>query len=56
MKPEYSSFIGNFLFRHLNMPDMCLSAFEISRRTHEWYHQYIIKDKNIKKNIIFPDC
>lgn len=50
----YSSFIGNFLFRHLNLPDMCLASFEIGRRTYEFYNQYITKIKQQKKNIIFP--
>ena len=54
VKPEYSSFIGNFLFRSLNLPDMILSSIEISRRGYEFYNQYVIKTKNIKKNIIQP--
>lgn len=54
INPAYSSFIGNFLFRHLNLPDMCLAAFEISRRVYEFYNQYITKIKQQKKNIIFP--
>lgn len=55
VKPEYSSFIGNFLFRQLNLPDMVLSSIEISRRAYEFYNQYVIKTKNIKKNIIQPN-
>ena len=55
IKPEYSSFVGNFLFRSLNLPDMCLAAFEVGRRSYEFYNQYIIKTKEIKKNIVFPD-
>ena len=55
VKPEYSSFIGNFLFRNLNLPDMVLSSIEISRRAYEFYNQYIIKTKNIKKNIVQPN-
>ena len=55
VKPEYSSFIGNFLFRSLNLPDMILSSIEISRRGFEFYNQYVIKTKNIKKNIIQPN-
>ena len=55
VKPEYSSFIGNFLFRSLNLPDPILSSMEISRRGYEFYNQYIIKVKNIKKNIIQPE-
>ena len=55
VKPEYSSFIGNFLFRGLNLPDMVLSSIEISRRAYEFNCQYISKTKNIKKNIIQPN-
>ena len=55
VKPEYSSFIGNFLFRQLCLPDMVLSSIEISRRGYEFYNQYVIKTKNIKKNIIQPN-
>ena len=55
VKPEYSSFIGNFLYRSLNLPDMILASIEISRRGYEFYNQYISKTKIQKKNIIQPD-
>ena len=55
VKPEYSSFIGNFLFRSLNKPDMVLASIEISRRGYEYFNQYIIKLKEQKKNIIQPN-
>ena len=56
VKAEYSSFVGNFLFRHVtNMPDMILASIEIGRRGYEFNSQYIDKEKNKKKNIIFPD-
>ena len=55
VKPEYSSFIGNFLYRSLNLPDMVLASIEIGRRGYEFYNQYISKVKEIKKNIIKPD-
>ena len=55
VKPEFSSFIGNFLFRCEDLPDMCLAAIEISRRGYEYYNQHITKTKQIKKNIINPD-
>lgn len=55
VKPEFSSFIGNFIFRDEDLPDMCLAAIEISRRGYEYYNQYILKTKEIKKNIINPD-
>lgn len=43
----YSSMVGNILFRHLNMPDMCLAAFEIGRRAYE-------TKQESKGNIITP--
>ena len=55
VKPEYSSFIGNFLYRSLNLPDMILASIELSRRAYEFYNQYIIKTKEIKKNIVRPN-
>ncbi len=56
VKPEYSSFIGNFLFRHVtNMPDMVLASIEIGRRGYEFSSQYTDKTKIKKKNIVFPD-
>lgn len=55
VKPEYSSFIGNILYRSIEQPDMILSSIEIGRRGYEFYNQYIIKSKEEKKNIVFPD-
>ena len=54
MKPNYSSFVGNFLFRDLKLPDMTLASIEIGRRCYEFKVQYIDK-KYKKKNIILPD-
>ena len=54
-KPNYSSFVGNFLFRDLKLPDMTLASIEISRRCYEFKTQYIDKTKDKKKNIILPD-
>ena len=50
---NYSSFEGNLIYREEKLPDMCLSSIEIGRRTYEFYHQYVLKDKNKEKNIIF---
>ena len=55
VKPEYSSFIGNFLYRSLNLPDMILASIELGRRAYEYYNQYISQTKEQKKNIIQPD-
>lgn len=54
VKANYSSFVGNFLYRDLQQPDMVLSSIEIGRRGYEFKEQYIEKVKNIKKNIVFP--
>ena len=52
---NYSSFVGNFVFRELNLPDMVLASIEIGRRGYEYNLQYITKSKDIKRNIVFPD-
>ena len=54
-KPNYSSFVGNFLFRYLKLPDMVLASIEIGRRCYEFKTQYIDKTKDKRKNIILPD-
>ena len=54
IQPQYSSFVGNILYRNLNYPDPVLSSIEIGRRGSEYLQQYILKTKDSKKNIIFP--
>ena len=61
VKCQYSSFVGNFLFRHLldsdgyHYPDMVLAAIEISRRGYEFHRQYCLPYKGEHvKNIIQP--
>ena len=51
--PQYSSFIGNLVYRVHRLPDYVLASIEISRRGYELLHQYILKDKKMEKNIIF---
>lgn len=53
--PQYSSFIGNIIFRSLVRPDMVLSSIELSRRGYEFRHQYVLKDKPQMKNIVKID-
>ena len=53
--PQYSSFVGNIIFRSLNLPDQVLSSIEISRRGFEFKHQYVLKDKPQIKNIVKID-
>ena len=50
---NYSSFLGNLVYREEKLPDPCLASIEIGRRAYEFYHQYVVKDKNKEKNIIF---
>ena len=52
---NYSSVLGNSLYRNLKLPDMILSSIEISRRCQEFNLQYIKKSKKVTKNIIFPN-
>lgn len=54
VKANYSSFVGNFLFRKLRLPDMTLASVEIARRGYEYNHQYILKDQEIRRNIVMP--
>ena len=51
----YSSFVGNFLFRSLGMPDMCLAAFEIGRRGYQFRYNNALPKEERKKNVMFPD-
>lgn len=55
ISPQYSSVIGNLVYRKLELPDMILSSIEISRRCYEFNLQYILKVKEKTKNVIFPD-
>ena len=54
VQADYSSFIGNFLYRDLELPDMVLASIELGRRGYEFSLQYIKKVKDKIKNIIFP--
>ena len=52
--PAYSSFIGNFLSRGLNLPDPILASIELGRRGYEFNAQYIEKSKEKSKTIVQP--
>ena len=52
--PSYSSFIGNFLYRRLNLPDPILASIELGRRGYEFNVQYIEKSKEKSKTIVQP--
>ena len=53
--PAYSSFIGNFLYRSLNLPDPILASIELGRRGYEFNAQYIEKTKEKSKTIVQPN-
>ena len=52
---NWSSVLGNTLYRNTNLPDMILSSIEISRRAQEFSLQYLKQQKEKQKNIIFPN-
>ena len=52
---SYSSFVGNLVYRKLQLPDMIVASIEIGRRAYEFSNQYIKKVKSIKKNIVMPN-
>ena len=54
VKPEYSSILGNLIYREEQLPDMVLSSIEIGRRGYEFNNQYLLKYKTQQKNIVFP--
>ncbi len=53
--PQYTSFIGNIVYRQEQLPDECLSSIEIGRRGFEFTNQYIFKRRLQQKNIVFPE-
>ena len=54
VKPEYSSILGNLIYREEQLPDMVLSSIEIGRRAYEFNNQYLLKYKIQQKNVVFP--
>lgn len=54
VKPEYSSILGNLIYKEEHLPDMILSSIEIGRRAYEFNNQYLLKYKVQQKNIVFP--
>ena len=54
-RPQYSSYIGNILYRENHLPDECLSSIEIGRRGFEFATQYIFKRRPQKKTVVYPE-
>ena len=55
VQPQYSSIIGNIVYRNKRLPDPVLASIELSRRGFEYSNQYIYKRRQIKKTVILPD-
>lgn len=55
VQPQYSSIIGNIVYRNKRLPDPVLASIELSRRGFEYSSQYIYKRRQIKKTVILPD-
>ena len=55
VQPQYSSIIGNIIYRNERLPDPILASIEIGRRGFEYSSQYIYKRRQIKKTVILPD-
>ena len=55
VEPQYSSVLGNLIYRSEKLPDMILSSIEISRRGYEFASQYLLNIKSKQKNVIFPE-
>ena len=54
VQPQYSSFIGNLVYRDEKLPDECLASIEIGRRGFEFTTQYIFNRRQRQKTVIFP--
>lgn len=55
VQPQYSSMVGNIVYRNERLPDPVLASLEIGRRGFEYSSQYIYKRRQIKKTVILPD-
>ena len=55
VQPQYSSVIGNIVYRDERLPDPVLASIEIGRRGFEYGTQYIYKRRQLQKTVILPD-
>ena len=55
VQPQYSSVIGNIVYRDKRLPDPILASIELSRRGFEYSTQYIYKRRQLRKTVILPD-
>lgn len=52
--PQYSSFIGNLVYRQERLPDEILASIEIGRRGFEFGTQYLFNRRPRQKTVIYP--
>ena len=52
VQPQYSSIVGNIVYRDERLPDPILASIEIGRRGFEYSNQYIYKRRQIKKTVL----
>lgn len=52
--PQYSSFIGNLVYRQEKLPDEILASIEIGRRGFEFTTQYLFNRRPRQKTVIYP--
>jgi hypothetical protein len=52
---NYSSFVGNLVYREERLPDPVLASIEIGRRSCEFHGQYVKKTFNLRKNVVLDD-
>ena len=55
IQPQYSSIVGNIVYRGEKLPDPVLASIELSRRGFEYSSQYIYKRRQLQKTVILPD-
>ena len=55
VQPQYSSIIGNIVYRGERLPDPVLASIELGRRGIEYSTQYIYKRRQPQKTVILPD-
>ena len=54
VQAQYSSIVGNLVYREEKLPDPILASIEIGRRGNEFCNQYVFKRRKINKTIILP--
>ena len=55
VQPQYSSIVGNIVYRGERLPDPVLASIELSRRGFEYGSQYIYKRRQRQKTVILPN-